>query len=90
MSLVCFKIFLRNASLAQHLRTGLPREIIYADDIVLDHSEGLKEKLRKWKEGLETKGLKVLYSELLSTHAGLFNLGGSIDDCDTCISTLLC
>ena len=36
-------------------------EMLYADDLVLtsETMEGLREKFRKWKEALESKGLKV-------------------------------
>ena len=40
---------------------GLPMELLYADDLVLmAESEALLlEKLRKWKNGMEAKGLRV-------------------------------
>ena len=36
-------------------------ELLYADDLVLlaDSEEGLLDKLRKWKVGMEEKGLRV-------------------------------
>jgi hypothetical protein len=48
-------------ALSQHFRCGLPWELLYADDLVIiAETEGeLMEKVRKWKEGLEMKGLKV-------------------------------
>ena len=40
---------------------GLPMELLYADDLVLvaETEELLMEKLRKWKRGMELKGLRV-------------------------------
>ena len=40
---------------------GLPMELLYADDLVLvaETEELLMEKLRKWKKGMELKGLRV-------------------------------
>jgi len=42
-------------------RSGLPWELLYADDLVLiaRSEEELREKLRKWKECMEAKGLRV-------------------------------
>ena len=48
-------------ALSRELRTGLPWEILYADDLVLV-AESLDEAMDKfmlWKNGLESKGLKV-------------------------------
>ena len=44
---------------------GLPWELLYADDLVLmaDSEEGLIEKLKRWKDGMEGKGLKVNISK---------------------------
>jgi len=46
---------------SKELREGLPWELLYADDLVLmaDNEKELKEKLLKWKTGMEAKGLKV-------------------------------
>jgi hypothetical protein len=43
------------------LKSGLPWELLYADDLVLiaTSEKELMEKLKKWKEGLENKGMKV-------------------------------
>ena len=40
---------------------GLPMELLHADDLVLmtKSEELLMEKLRKWKTGMEAKGLRV-------------------------------
>ena len=48
-------------ALSQNFRGGLPWELLYADDLVLvaESEESLLEKIRKWKTGLESKGLKV-------------------------------
>ena len=48
-------------ALSREFREGLPMELLYADDLVLmaESEELLREKLRKWKEGMEAKGLRV-------------------------------
>ena len=48
-------------ALSQNFRGGLPWELLYADDLVLvaESEESLLEKIRSWKTGLESKGLKV-------------------------------
>jgi hypothetical protein len=48
-------------ALSKAFRTGLPWELLYADDLVLvaDTKEHLMEKLRRWKGGMEDKGLRV-------------------------------
>jgi len=40
---------------------GLPLELLYADDLILmaESEEGLRDKLVKWKSGLEAKGVKM-------------------------------
>lgn len=45
----------------REVREGLPWELLYADDLVLvaESEEELKEKLMKWKNSMESKGLKV-------------------------------
>src|SRR5207245_4650136 len=52
-------------ALSRRFREGLPYELLYADDLVLmtDSMEELMEKLEKWKESLETKGLRVNLSK---------------------------
>lgn len=48
-------------ALSRKCRTGLPFELLYADDLVLmaDSEEQLMEKLGRWKENMEAKGLRV-------------------------------
>ena len=48
-------------ALTQHFGCGLPWELLYADDLVIiaESEQSLMEKMRKWKEELEMKGLKV-------------------------------
>ena len=48
-------------ALSREFREGLPMELLYADDLVLmsETEEQLIVKLRKWKEGMEAKGLRV-------------------------------
>lgn len=48
-------------ALSQRFRGGLPWELLYADDLVIiaESEEILMERIEKWKEGLESKGLKV-------------------------------
>ena len=48
-------------ALSREFREGLPMELLYADDLVLiaESEELLMENLRKWKNGMEAKGLGV-------------------------------
>ena len=48
-------------ALSREFRQGLPMELLYADDLVLvaETEELLMEKLRKWKKGMELKGVRV-------------------------------
>ena len=48
-------------ALSRTFRKGLPMELLYADDLVLmaETEELLVEKIKKWKVGLEEKGLRV-------------------------------
>ena len=47
-------------ALSGHFRQGLPWELFYADDLVLlAESREILMKFKIWKEGLESKGLKV-------------------------------
>ena len=48
-------------ALSREFREGLPMKLLYADDLVLiaETKELLLEKVRKWKEGMEKKGLRV-------------------------------
>ena len=52
-------------ALSRRFREGLPYELLYVDDLVLmaDSMEELMVKLGKWKESLETKGLRVNLSK---------------------------
>ena len=48
-------------AMSREFRKGLPMEFLYADDRVLmtKSEELLREQLRKWKTGMEAKGLRV-------------------------------
>ena len=48
-------------AVTKNIRGGLPWELLYADDLVIiaESLEELLEKLKRWKNGLEKKGLKV-------------------------------
>ena len=59
-------LYLRKKSLADNrlhfqFRTGVPWELLYADDLVViaDSLEECISKLRVWKAGMESKGLRV-------------------------------
>jgi hypothetical protein len=47
--------------LSKHFREGLPWELLYADDLALiaETEEELLQKIRRWKAGMEEKGLRV-------------------------------
>src|SRR6188768_2291690 len=59
LSPLLFTILLE--ALTRHFGCGLPWELLYADDLVIiaESEESLIEKIRKWKEEQEMKGLKV-------------------------------
>ena len=48
-------------ALSRSFRAGLPWELLYADDLVLmaETEERLLEMIKRWKAGLESKGLRV-------------------------------
>ena len=48
-------------ALSREFRTGVPWELLYADDLVViaDSLEECIAKLRMWKRGMEEKGLRV-------------------------------
>jgi len=48
-------------ALSRQFKVGLPWELLYADDLVLmaETEEELLKKIKRWKQGLEEKGLKV-------------------------------
>ena len=48
-------------ALSQEFRTGCPWELLYADDLVIvaETLDELKSQLKQWKNGLESKELKV-------------------------------
>ena len=48
-------------ALSREFRTGLPWELLYADDLVLmaDSIEELEILFERWKSGMEQKGLRV-------------------------------
>ena len=48
-------------ALSSEFRTGLPYELLYADDLVLiaTSERELQEKFRRWRDGLSSKGLRV-------------------------------
>ena len=48
-------------ALSHEFRTGVPWELLYADDLAVfaDTLEECVSKLKTWKEGMENKGLRV-------------------------------
>ena len=48
-------------ALSREFREDLPIELLYADDLVLivETKKLLLDVMRKWKEGMEKKGLRV-------------------------------
>jgi Reverse transcriptase (RNA-dependent DNA polymerase) len=59
LSPLLFNIVLE--ALSNEFRAGLPWELLYADDLALmaETKEELLEKLERWKNGMERKGLRV-------------------------------
>jgi len=47
--------------ISRELRAGLPPELMYADDLILmaESEVSLRDKIVKWRSGLEAKGLKM-------------------------------
>jgi len=47
--------------ISRELRAGLPLELLYADNLILmaESEESLRDKIVKWRSGLEAKGLKM-------------------------------
>ena len=78
-------------ALSQEFRTGCPWELLYADDLVIiDESlEGLRTRLRRWKDEMEAKGLRVNMpkTKVMISGAGLHTLRDSGDHpCGVCRS----
>ena len=48
-------------AITKHVATGLPWELLYADDLVVvaENEDELRMKMTNWKEAIEWKGLKV-------------------------------
>ena len=48
-------------TLSREIISGCPQELIYAGDFVpiAENMEELIEKFKKWKDGMETKGLRI-------------------------------
>ena len=48
-------------AISKDFREGLPWELLYADDlaVIAESEEELLEKIERWKDGMERKGLKV-------------------------------
>ena len=59
LSPLLFNIVLE--ALSREFREGLPWELLYADDLALmaETKEELLEKVERWKDGMERKGLRV-------------------------------
>ena len=72
----------------ENVRTGLPYEILYADDLVLmsDSMEDLGRRFKRWKDAFESKGLKVNMQKtkvLVSGSEGEM-IKSKIDPCGIC------
>ena len=48
-------------AISREFRVALPRELLYADDlaVIAETEEELIERLREWKENVESKGMRV-------------------------------
>jgi len=59
LSPLLFSIVLE--ALSREFREGLPWELLYADDLALmaETKDQLVEKIKRWKQGLEERGLRV-------------------------------
>ena len=58
---MCSKTYLFVKWFPESYKAGLPLELLYADDLILmaESEESLRDKIVKWKSGLEAKGLKT-------------------------------
>ena len=71
-------------------RQGALSELVYADDLVMmsEKTEGLRNKLIKWKNAIESKGLKVnLGKAMVMVSGGITKDGmskGKVDTCGIC------
>ena len=74
--------------ISENAREGLMNNILCADDLVLmsESIENLKEKLLKWKEAFESKGLKVNLKRTKVMVSGLKVeiLQSKVDPCAKC------
>ena len=60
-------------ALSREFRTGVPWELLYADDLVIiaDSLEECISKLKAWKTGMESKGLRVNMKKTKFLFSGL-------------------
>ena len=60
-------------ALSRNFRTGVPWELLFADDLVIvdDSLERLIERVLEWKNGLESKGLRVNMTKTKFMASGL-------------------
>ena len=67
----------------ENAREGLINEILYADDMVVmsESIENLKEKILKWKEGFESRGLKVNLKKVMVSGSKGEILKSKVDPC---------
>ena len=87
-------------AVTKHVSTGLPWELLYADDLVImaESEEELKEKLVAWKGAMEKKGLKVNIgkTKVMCSELGKGRVNKSANDpCGVCgngvgINSILC
>ena len=79
--------------ITENAREGLMNKILYADDLVLmnEKNRELKEKLLKWKETFESKGLKVNFKKTKVMVSGLKGevLENKVDPCAKCIEKVI-
>ena len=78
----------------ESVRNGLMSELLYADDLVLmsETMEGLREKFWKWKEALESKGLKVNLGKTKVVVGGAEGevSVSKVDPCGICGKRVIC
>ena len=80
-------------AITKHVATGLPWELLYADDLVVtaESEDELKMKMRNWKEAMEMKGLKVNVGKtkvMCSQHGRGPVRKSDIDPCGVCGGTV--
>jgi len=80
-------------AITKHVATGLPWELLYADDLVVvaENEDELRMKMTNWKQAIELKGLKVNIgkTKVMCSQKGRGGVKKSgVDPCGVCGGTV--